>query len=111
MTGSVIFRGIEVGVTELERGTLLDKMVLHYTEFLEEADDATFVATLEDWIAANPWRRPGAWRDLPGLRDPDRFDAWLRRVLVRTCLAEAEREVKAGLAIDSNAIRARPSAG
>jgi len=48
---------------EFERGTLLDKMVLHYTEFLEEADDATFVATLEDWIAANPWNRPGAWRD------------------------------------------------
>ncbi len=26
-----------------------------------------------------------AWRDLPGLRDPDRFDAWLHRVLVRAC--------------------------
>ena len=23
------------------------------------------------------------WRDLRGLRDPDRFDAWLRRILVR----------------------------
>lgn len=33
-----------------------------------------------------------AWRDLPGLRDPDRFDAWLRRLLVRSCLAEAARE-------------------
>ena len=29
-----------------------------------------------------------AWRDLPGLRDPDRFDAWLRRVLVRACMDE-----------------------
>jgi len=27
-----------------------------------------------------------AWRDLPGLRDPDRFDAWLHRLVVRTCL-------------------------
>ncbi|MEO5704247.1 MAG: sigma-70 family RNA polymerase sigma factor [Candidatus Limnocylindrales bacterium] len=26
-----------------------------------------------------------AWRDLPGLRDPDRFDAWLHRLLVRAC--------------------------
>jgi RNA polymerase sigma-70 factor (ECF subfamily) len=26
-----------------------------------------------------------AWRDLPALRDPDRFDAWLRRILVRSC--------------------------
>jgi RNA polymerase sigma-70 factor (ECF subfamily) len=33
-----------------------------------------------------------AWRDLPGLRDPDRFDAWLRRLLVRSCIAEATRE-------------------
>ena len=27
-----------------------------------------------------------AWRDLPGLRDPDRFDAWLRRLTVHACL-------------------------
>ena len=33
-----------------------------------------------------------AWRDLPGLRDPDRFDAWLHRLVVRACLAEAKRE-------------------
>jgi RNA polymerase sigma-70 factor (ECF subfamily) len=33
-----------------------------------------------------------AWRDLPGLRDPDRFDAWLQRILIRTCIAEAMRQ-------------------
>jgi RNA polymerase sigma-70 factor, ECF subfamily len=33
-----------------------------------------------------------AWQDLPGLRDPDRFDAWLHRLVVRSCLAEAKRE-------------------
>ena len=32
-----------------------------------------------------------AWRDLPTLRDPDRFDAWLHRLLVRTCIDEARR--------------------
>ena len=32
-----------------------------------------------------------AWRDLSGLRDPDRFDAWLHRVLVRECYREAKR--------------------
>jgi RNA polymerase sigma factor (sigma-70 family) len=32
-----------------------------------------------------------AWRDLPTLRDPDRFDAWLHRLLVRACLDEARR--------------------
>lgn len=33
-----------------------------------------------------------AWRDLSGLRDPDRFEAWLHRVLVRECYREAKRE-------------------
>lgn len=27
-----------------------------------------------------------AWRSLPGLRDPDRFDGWLHRLLVRSCI-------------------------
>jgi RNA polymerase sigma-70 factor (ECF subfamily) len=33
-----------------------------------------------------------AWRDLPGLRDADRFDAWLHRLVVRSCVREAVRE-------------------
>ena len=33
-----------------------------------------------------------AWRDLRGLRDPDRFDAWLGRVLVRESIDHASRE-------------------
>jgi RNA polymerase sigma-70 factor, ECF subfamily len=32
-----------------------------------------------------------AWRELPSLRDPDRFDAWLQRLLVNACYAEARR--------------------
>lgn len=32
-----------------------------------------------------------AWRDLSSLRDPDRFDAWLRTLLVRACYREARR--------------------
>jgi RNA polymerase sigma-70 factor (ECF subfamily) len=31
------------------------------------------------------------WRDLPSLRDPDRFDAWLRRLLVNACRDEGRR--------------------
>jgi RNA polymerase sigma-70 factor (ECF subfamily) len=27
-----------------------------------------------------------AWRNLPGLREPERFDAWLHRLLVRSCI-------------------------
>lgn len=33
-----------------------------------------------------------AWRHLPTLRDPDRFEAWTHRLLVRACYAEARRE-------------------
>lgn len=32
-----------------------------------------------------------AWRDLRSLRDPDRFDSWLNRVLVRSCQDQMRR--------------------
>jgi RNA polymerase sigma-70 factor (ECF subfamily) len=32
-----------------------------------------------------------AWRELPRLRDPDRFEPWLLRLLVRTCYEESRR--------------------
>ncbi len=32
-----------------------------------------------------------AWRELPTLRDPDRCEAWLRRLLVRVCCVEIRR--------------------
>jgi RNA polymerase sigma-70 factor (ECF subfamily) len=33
-----------------------------------------------------------AWRDIGALRDPDRFDVWLRRILVNTCYQEARKQ-------------------
>ena len=33
-----------------------------------------------------------AWRHLPQLKDPDRFEAWTYRLLVHACYAEARRE-------------------
>lgn len=32
-----------------------------------------------------------AWRELPGLREVERFDAWIHRLLVHACYAEARR--------------------
>lgn len=32
-----------------------------------------------------------AWQELPNLRDPDRFDAWLQRLLVNASYAEPRR--------------------
>ena len=32
-----------------------------------------------------------AWRRIPKLRDPDRFEAWIHRILVRACYDESQR--------------------
>jgi RNA polymerase sigma-70 factor (ECF subfamily) len=32
-----------------------------------------------------------AWRDLPGLRDPERFDAWVHKIVIRSCLETLRR--------------------
>jgi RNA polymerase sigma-70 factor (ECF subfamily) len=34
----------------------------------------------------------GAWRDLPTLKERDRFDAWLHRLVVHACYAESRRD-------------------
>jgi len=52
-----------------------------------------------------------AWRELPTLRDLDRFEAWLHRILVNACYAEARRSRRfAGnvteLEVDEPALRA-----
>jgi RNA polymerase sigma-70 factor (ECF subfamily) len=45
----------------------------------DQADDVVQDALLE------------AWMDLRALRDPDRFDAWLHRLLIRRCYRAAKR--------------------
>ena len=41
----------------------------------------------------------GAWRALPTLRDPERFDAWLHRLVVNACYVEARTERRAAARI------------
>src|SRR5262245_9157188 len=50
------------------------RLILHDPDQAKDAVQATLVR---------------AWRDLRTLRDPDRFDAWLHRLLVNSCLNEA----------------------
>jgi RNA polymerase sigma-70 factor (ECF subfamily) len=72
-----------------------------------------------------------AWRELPRLRDPEAFDAWLRRILVNACRAQMRvrkrvREIRLDATVDPAApgpgipeqlgatdmlARARPSTG
>jgi RNA polymerase sigma-70 factor (ECF subfamily) len=97
MTGSVVDVGREPGVqTELvdrarhgdreafgvlatgavDRLYAIARLLLRDTDLAEDATQDALVH---------------AWRDLPKLRDPDRFDAWLRRILVRSCTDVSRR--------------------
>src|SRR4051812_49690066 len=55
----------------------LDRVARLITRNPERAQDAVQEALIK------------AWRDLPSLRDVDRFDAWLRPLLVRSCLTSS----------------------
>jgi RNA polymerase sigma-70 factor, ECF subfamily len=59
-----------------------DRMYAIATRILRDADLA------EDALQSSLIT---AWRELPRLRDPDRFEAWARRLLVHACYAEARR--------------------
>jgi RNA polymerase sigma-70 factor (ECF subfamily) len=67
--------------SELVRG-VLDRLYVTARLILRDSELAAD-AVQEALIAA--------WRDLAGLRDPDRFEAWLRSLLVRACYREASR--------------------
>ena len=45
------------------------------------------------------------WRELPSLRDVDRFSAWTYRLVVRFCTAEARRNAKAGVRVHRRSTR------
>jgi RNA polymerase sigma-70 factor (ECF subfamily) len=68
--------------TELTRRSIgrlyaIARLILRDSERAEDATQEALVA---------------AWRQLSALRDPDRFEAWLRRLLIRACYREAGKE-------------------
>ena len=67
--------------TELGRGQI-DRLYAIARLILRD-DDRARDATQEALI--------GAWRDLRGLRDPDKFEPWIRRLLVNACYREARK--------------------
>jgi RNA polymerase sigma-70 factor, ECF subfamily len=74
--------GDQAAFVELIRGRV-DRLFAIAQRILRDIDRAE--DALQDALVI-------AWRDLRGLRDPDRFDAWLRRLLVHVCITQATRE-------------------
>ena len=67
--------GVLVGLTS-DRMYAVASRILRDTHLAEDALQGALVT---------------AWRDLPTLRDPDRFEAWVRKLVVHACYAEARR--------------------
>jgi RNA polymerase sigma-70 factor (ECF subfamily) len=75
-------RGDQVAFMDLVRARVdrLFSIARRILRDVERAEDA-----LQDSLVI-------AWRDLPDLRDPDRFDYWIQRVLTNMCIEHARRD-------------------
>ena len=75
-------RGDQVAFIDLLRGRV-DRLFAIARRILRDVDRAE--DALQDALVI-------AWRDLPDLRDPDRFDFWIQRVLSNMCIEHARRD-------------------
>ena len=66
----------ELGRAHFDRLYAIARLILRDSD---RAEDATQEALTS------------AWRSLKGLRDPDRFEAWLRRTLIHSCYRESKK--------------------
>ena len=80
----------ELAARSIGRLTATARMILRDEYAAQDAVQETFIEV---------------WRSLPGLREPDRFDAWVRRLLVRACFKGARRSKRV------NAVEIRLTAG
>ena len=80
----------ELAARSIGRLTAVARMILRDEYAAQDAVQETFIE---------------AWRSLPGLREPDRFEAWLRRLLVRACF----RSVRQGQRVRAVEIELTPA--
>jgi RNA polymerase sigma-70 factor, ECF subfamily len=67
----------ELARVAVGRLLVIARLILHDETAAEDATQEALVA---------------AWRHIRGLRDPERFEAWLHRLLVNACHREAHRD-------------------
>jgi len=70
----------ELAARSIGKLTAVARMILRDEYAAQDAVQETFIK---------------AWRSLPGLREPDKFEAWLRRLLVRACFSGLRRNRRA----------------
>ncbi len=92
-------RGDQQAFAQLMAGSI-DRMHAVAGLILGDPDDARD-ATQEAFVSA--------WRELHRLRDPERFDAWLRRLLVNAC-HDIGRKRRAHLRLTSPLVEVGPTA-
>jgi RNA polymerase sigma-70 factor (ECF subfamily) len=51
-----------------------------------------------------------AWRDLPSLRDPERFDAWIRQLTVHACIDVARKRRRRMIEVELDPLDLQPVA-
>jgi len=83
-------RGDQVAFMDLVRARV-DRLFAIARRILHDVDRAE--DALQDALVI-------AWRDLPDLRDPDRFDFWIQRVLTNMCIEHARRNQRHAMRLE-----------
>src|SRR4026209_61274 len=71
----------QLAAQSIGRLTAVARMILRDEYAAQDAVQEAFIET---------------WRSLPGLRDPDRYEAWTRQILVRACFRGIRRNRRVG---------------
>jgi len=80
---------------QLSRLDAAARLILHDPELARDAVQDAFIR---------------AWRNLPALRDADRFDAWLRRLVVHSCLDITRRRRRRAIEVELSPLDCAPMA-